>query len=228
MLSDILSFAAPGGFGAGAFNRARQAGYTDLQIKQALAGSDLKIGQRVNYALNPETYGNDMAQRGAREGGFTDAGSGAKYGMRAVMLPDDLKDIGGGLGNVWAAGPMTDEQIINMYRNGPRSSWALPASVDAPGKPYKAPAGTPYMEPLSVDPSQSQYSYYTQQAQNSSSPSTPLRNNTRPMPPSKPRIGGSSLSSGNLISGDTSTPQVRKRKSTSLGSISSGLNIGLM
>jgi hypothetical protein len=209
MSANILKFAAPGGFGAGAFNKARQAGYTDLQIKQALSGSNLKIGQRVNYALNPQQYGNEMAQRGAAQGGFTDAGSGASYGQRAVMLPDDLKHIGGGLGTVWASGPMTDEQIINMYRGGSRNSWVLPASTSAPGMSYKAPTGTPFIDASASQSDQMRMasgSYYNQVPQAAATSQTP----TQP-----------------ITNTATSANSMKKKKSGSKTSMATGLNIGL-
>jgi hypothetical protein len=144
----LAQFAAPEGFGAGAFNRARAAGYTDEQIKsqlESLRQQGMKIGQRVDVALSPGTYGNEMAQRGAA-GGFTDFGSGAKYGQRAVFLPEG-STAGGGKGVVWASGPMTDQQIYNMFAGKPREDYVLPASVNPPDQPYRAPAGTPYIDP---------------------------------------------------------------------------------
>jgi len=147
--SQLAQYASAEGFGAGAFNRARAAGFTDAQIKtevESLRGQGMKIGDRVNIALNPATYGNDMAIRGATEGGFMDMGSGSRYGMRAVMLPEGVT-AGGGKGVVWAAGPMTDEQIINQLSGKPRESYVLPAGVNAPGEAYRGPAGTSYIDP---------------------------------------------------------------------------------
>ena len=149
---ELAQYAAPGGFGAGAAMRARAAGLSDAQIKagvEDLRSQGMAIGKRVDIGLNPIQYGNDMAVRGAQQGGFTDMGSGQRYGMRAIYLPDDLKHIGGGLGVVWAAGPGTDQQIIDMYRGKPRESWVLPASTNTPDMPYAAPAGVPYINPLS-------------------------------------------------------------------------------
>lgn len=149
----LAQFASSEGFGAGAFNRARAAGFTDEQIKnelESLRKQGMKIGQRVDVALNPTTYGNEMAQRGA-SGGFSDSGSGANYGQRAVFLPEG-STAGGGKGVVWASGPMTDEQIYNMFAGKPREDYVLPASVNTPDQPYRAPAGTPYIDP-SASPS---------------------------------------------------------------------------
>lgn len=147
----LAQFAAPEGFGAGAAMRARAAGFSDEQIKagvEELRGQGMAIGKRVDIGLNPQQYGNVEAVRGAQQGGFVDAGSGQKYGMRAIYLPEDLKNVGGGLGVVWAAGPGTDQQIIDMYRGKPRESWVLPASTSAPDMPYTAPAGVNYINPL--------------------------------------------------------------------------------
>lgn len=147
----LAQFAAPEGFGAGAAMRARAAGFSDAQIKagvEELRGQGMAIGKRVDIGLNPQQYGNEMAVRGAQQGGFTDAGSGQQYGMRAIYLPEDLKSVGGGLGVVWAAGPGTDQQIIDMYRGKPRESWVLPASTSAPDQPYTPPAGVNAINPL--------------------------------------------------------------------------------
>lgn len=148
---ELAQFAAPGGFGAGAALRARAAGFSEEQIKagvEQLRNQGMAIGKRVDIGLNPLEYGNDMAIRGAQEGGFTDAGSGQKYGMRAIYLPEDLKNVGGGLGVVWASGPGTDQQIIDMFRGKPRESWVLPPSTSAPDATYTAPAGVSYINPL--------------------------------------------------------------------------------
>ena len=147
----LAQFAAPEGFGAGAAMRARAAGFSEEQIKagvEELRGQGMAIGKRVDIGLNPQQYGNVEAVRGAQQGGFVDAGSGQKYGMRAIYLPEDLKHIGGGLGVVWAAGPGTDQQIIDMYRGKPRESWVLPASTSAPDQPYTPPAGVNAINPL--------------------------------------------------------------------------------
>lgn len=147
--SQLAQYASPEGFGAGAFTKARAAGFTDAQIKaevESLRGQGMKIGERVNIALNPATYGNDMAVRGATEGGFSDMGSDTKYGMRAVMLPEGVT-AGGGKGVVWASGPMTDQQIINQLSGKPRESYVLPAGINAPGEAYRGPAGTSYIDP---------------------------------------------------------------------------------
>jgi hypothetical protein len=151
----LAQFASPEGFGAGSFMRARAAGFTDAQIKSevdALRSQGMNIGQRVDIGLNPTTYGNEMAQRGAAEGGFTDAGSESRYGMRAVFLPEG-STAGGGKGVVWASGPMTDEQIYNMFAGKPREEYVLPASVNAPDQPYRAPSGTPYVD-VTASPSE--------------------------------------------------------------------------
>lgn len=150
---ELAQYAAPEGFGAGAAMRARAAGLSDEQIKagvEELRSQGMAIGKRVDIGLNPQQYGNEMAVRGSQQGGFVDAGSGQRYGMRAIYLPEDLKNVGGGLGVVWAAGPGTDQQIINMYRGKPRESWVLPASTSAPGMPYTAPTGVNYINPLST------------------------------------------------------------------------------
>lgn len=151
----LAQFATPEGFGAGAFMRARAAGLTDADIKSGV--EDLRrqgsaIGERVNVALNPAQYGNEMAVRGAAAGGFVDTGSNTSYGMRAVFLPEG-STAGGGKGVVWASGPMTDEQIYNMYAGKSRESYVLPAGVNAPGEAYRAPAGVPYIDP-SASPSE--------------------------------------------------------------------------
>lgn len=149
----LAQYAAPEGFGAGAAMRARAAGLSDAEIKagvEELRSQGVAIGKRVDIGLNPQQYGNVEAVRGAQQGGFTDAGSGQQYGMRAIYLPEDLKHVGGGLGVVWAAGPGTDQQIIDMYRGKPRESWVLPASTSAPDMPYTAPTGVNYINPLST------------------------------------------------------------------------------
>ncbi len=148
----LAQYAAPEGFGAGAFLRAREAGFSDTDIKsgvEELRKQGMAIGQRVDIALNPQTYGNEMAQRGAAQGGFSDMGSGQQYGMRAVFLPQG-STVGGGKGVVWAAGPGTDQQIINMLTNQPRETWVGPASTAAPDQPYTPPAGWSYVNPAST------------------------------------------------------------------------------
>jgi hypothetical protein len=150
----LAQYAAPEGFGAGAYMRAQAAGLTDAEIRagvENLRQQGMKIGERVNIATNPQTYGNEMAQRGAAEGGFSDAGSGLTYGMRPVFLPEG-STVGGGKGVVWASGPMTNQQILNMFAGKPRESYVLPASTQAPDLGYRAPAGTPYVD-VSASPS---------------------------------------------------------------------------
>ena len=147
----LAQYAAPGGFGAGAVLRAREAGLTDTDIKsgvEELRKQGMSIGQRVDTALNPQIYGGDLAKQGAAEGGFSDAGSGQKYEMRSVFLPQG-STVGGGKGVVWAAGPMTDQQIINALTNKPRDTWVLPENTASAGQPYTPPAGWSYINPTS-------------------------------------------------------------------------------
>lgn len=151
----LAQYAAPEGFGAGAYMRAQAAGLTEPEIKagiEQLRQQGMKIGERVETAISPQTYGNDMAQRGAAAGGFSDFGSGLTYGMRPVFLPEG-STVGGGKGVVWASGPMTNQQILNMFAGQPRESYVLPASTQAPTLGYKAPAGTPYVD-VSASPSE--------------------------------------------------------------------------
>tara|TARA_B100000085_G_scaffold128999_1_gene117426 strand:+ start:204 stop:1097 length:894 start_codon:yes stop_codon:yes gene_type:complete len=52
---NLGQFTTTGGFGQGAYDRARAAGYSDAQIKQSLPSSGLKIGERVGQTLGGNT-----------------------------------------------------------------------------------------------------------------------------------------------------------------------------
>jgi hypothetical protein len=116
--------------------RAQAAGMTDAEIKagvEQLRQQGMKIGERVETAITGP-------------GSSTDFGSGATYSSRAVFLPEG-STAGGGKGVVWASGPMTNQQVLNMFAGQPRESYILPAGIQEPGMPYRAPSGTSFVDP---------------------------------------------------------------------------------
>lgn len=138
----LAQYAAPEGFGAGAYMRAQQAGLTEAQIKagvEELRGQGMKIGARVETAL--QGPGGAFAS-----GSSTDYGSGGSYGFRPIFMPGQEGVGEQGKGVFFAAGPMTNQQVINMLQGKPRESYVLPASVNAPSQGYKAPTGTSFVD----------------------------------------------------------------------------------
>lgn len=138
----LAQYAAPEGFGAGAYMRAQQAGLTEAQIKsgvEELRGQGMKIGARVETAL--QGPGGAFAS-----GSSTDYGSGGSYGFRPIFMPGQEGVGEQGKGVFFAAGPMTNQQVINMLLGKARESYVLPASLNAPSLGYKAPAGTSYVD----------------------------------------------------------------------------------
>lgn len=138
----LAQYAAPEGFGAGAYMRAQQAGLTEAQIKagvEELRGQGMKIGARVETAI--QGPGGPFAS-----GSSTDYGSGGSYGFRPIFMPGQEGVGAQGKGVFFAAGPMTNQQVINMLQGKPRESYVLPASVNAPSLGYKAPVGTSYVD----------------------------------------------------------------------------------
>jgi len=136
-LGPLAQFASPDGFGAAAFMRARNTGLTDREIKgfvDDVRRQGMQIGERVNVALDPATYGSDLANRPEID----------KYISRAVFLPKG-SSAGGAQNVVWAAGPMTDQQIYNFFGDKPREDWVLPPSVNKEGD-YQAPEGVNYID----------------------------------------------------------------------------------
>lgn len=132
----LAQYAAPEGFGAGAYMRAQQAGLTEEQIRagvEELRNQGLKIGARVETAVQGP-------------GSFTDYGSGAQYGSRAIFMPGQEGVGTAGKGVFWAAGPMTNQQVVNMLSGQARESYVLPASLNDPSQPYRAPSGTPFVD----------------------------------------------------------------------------------
>lgn len=71
------------GFGQGAYDRARAAGYTDAQIKASLAGSGLTVAPEVASSLGANT---DLYQY---RGGGGQFGMGTLNNARAAGLTDD-------------------------------------------------------------------------------------------------------------------------------------------
>lgn len=137
----LAQYAAPEGFGAGAYMRAQQAGLTESQIKsgvEELRGQGMKIGARVETAL--------QGPGGAWGGSSTDYGSGLSYNFRPIFMPGQEGVGAQGKGVFFAAGPMTNQQVINMLQGKPRESYVLPASVNAPSQGYKAPTGTSFVD----------------------------------------------------------------------------------
>lgn len=138
----LAQYAAPEGFGAGAYMRAQQAGLTEAQIKagvEELRGQGMKIGARVETAM--QGPGGAFAS-----GSSTDYGSGGSYGFRPIFMPGQEGVGAQGKGVFFAAGPMTNQQVINMLQGKSRESYVLPASVNAPSQGYKAPSGTSYVD----------------------------------------------------------------------------------
>lgn len=138
----LAQYAAPGGFGAGAYMRAQEAGLTEPEIRQGveeLRRQGMPIGARVETAV--------QGPGGAFSSGSSmDAGSEMSYGFRPVFMPGQEGVGERGKGVFFAAGPMTNQQVINMLQGKPRESYVLPASTRSPQEGYRAPAGTPYVD----------------------------------------------------------------------------------
>lgn len=138
----LAQYAAPGGFGAGAYMRAQEAGLTEPEIRagvEELRKQGVPIGARVETAIKGP--GGQFAG-----GTSTDFGSDMSYAFRPVFIPGQEGVGEAGKGVFFAAGPMTNQQVINMLQGKPRESWVLPASTRTPQEGYRAPEGTPYVD----------------------------------------------------------------------------------
>lgn len=138
----LAQYAAPGGFGAGAYMRAQEAGLTEPEIRagvEELRKQGMDIGARVETAIKGP--GGQFAG-----GTSTDYGSDMSYAFRPVFMPGQEGVGEAGKGVFFAAGPMTNQQVINMLQGKPRESYVLPASTRTPQEGYRAPEGTPYVD----------------------------------------------------------------------------------
>jgi hypothetical protein len=147
----LAQYAAPGGFGAGAYMRAQEAGLTEPEIRagvEELRKQGMDIGARVETAIKGP--GGQFAG-----GTATDFGSGMNYAFRPVFMPGQEGVGEAGKGVFFAGGPMTSQQVINMLQGKPRETWVLPASTRAPEEGYRAPEGTSYVDVTATPAQQS-------------------------------------------------------------------------
>lgn len=147
----LAQYAAPEGFGAGAYMRAQEAGLTEPEIRagvEELRKQGVPIGARVETAIKGP--GGQFAG-----GTSTDFGSGMSYAFRPVFMPGQEGVGEAGKGVFFAAGPGTAQQVINMLQGKPRESWVLPASTRTPQEGYRAPEGTPYVDVTATPAQQS-------------------------------------------------------------------------
>ena len=146
----LAQYAAPGGFGAGAYMRAQEAGLTEPEIRagvEELRKQGMDIGARVETAIK--------GPGGQWGGSSTDFGSGMNYAFRPIFMPGQEGVGEQGKGVFFGAGPMTSQQIINMLQGKPRETWVLPASTRAPEEGYRAPEGTSYVDVTATPAQQS-------------------------------------------------------------------------
>ena len=124
--ADPNDFMGEGKFGAGALDRARQAGFTDAQIRSTLAGAGVDIGQGAADALGVmagKTFytGADGSLRpDGVQRSYT--GQAGKRDSRPVLLPKGAYDYAAGKAfgqnYVFAAGGKNDADIANLYLRG--------------------------------------------------------------------------------------------------------------
>ena len=115
-----------GGFGLSALQRARQAGYTDAQIRTTLAGAGVEIGGKAADALNVaagKTFytGADGKKRPDNvKGSYSGQAGTAK--TRPFLLPKGAYNHAAGKpftqNYLFAAGGANDAELANLYLRG--------------------------------------------------------------------------------------------------------------
>lgn len=115
-----------GGFGLSALQRARQAGYTDAQIRTTLAGAGVEIGGKAADALNVaagKTFytGADGKKRPDNVKGSYSGQAGTRK-TRPFLLPKGAYNHAAGKpftqNYLFAAGGANDAELANLYLRG--------------------------------------------------------------------------------------------------------------
>lgn len=124
--ADPNDFMGEGKFGAGALDRARQAGFSDAQIRSTLAGAGVEIGQGAADALGvmPGKTFYTGADGSLRPDGVQRSytGQAGERDSRPVLLPKGAYDYAAGKAfgqnYVFAAGGKNDADIANLFLRG--------------------------------------------------------------------------------------------------------------